>query len=131
MKRKRGTLLALVCALVMTNAVVIFAASYETVDKFSDDYSGNIKGYVSSLIVDSGWFKHRGRSYVALTGSDKEYLSKSYAATSSVGDLESLGRKNVYSVVKSYDECTDHGWFSSVTTTLKTDNSKVSITARD
>lgn len=131
MKIRRTLLLALVCTLVISNTAVIFAASMESVDKFGYDYPGNIKGYVSSLVVESGWFMHRGRSYVALMGSDAEYLSKAYDATSSIGTLDSLGRKSVYAPVVIWSECTKHWYFSSVTTTLKTDNSKISITARD
>lgn len=132
MKRRRSLLLALVCTLVISNTAVIFAASMESVDKYGYDYPGNIKGYVSSLICDSGWLMHRGRSYVALYGSDTEALSTYYMATSSIGYLGPLGRLNVNDdFVNTYEECTKHWYFSSVKTTLKTDKSEISITATD
>ncbi|MBQ2981437.1 MAG: hypothetical protein IJD58_04845 [Lachnospiraceae bacterium] len=84
------------------------------------------------MIVESGWFKHRGRSYVSLMGSDKELLNKTYDAYSSIGSLYCLGRLgNWNAAVVTHDECTKHGYFSSVKTTLETENSEISVTAKD
>ena len=130
MKRRRGILIALISTLVLTNTAVIYATN--TAHKFGYDYEGNIRGYVSSLIVDSGWGMHRGRSYVALMGSDTEALSKAYNATSSIGYLSLLGRLSVFDdVVHTSEECTKHWFFSSVKTTLKSDGADISIKVKD
>ena len=122
--------MALICTLVLTNTAVIFATN--TADKFGYDYEGNIRGYVSSLIVESGWGMHRGRSYVALMGSDTEALSKAYDATSSIGYLSFLGRLNVFDdVVNTSEEYTKHWFFSSVKTTLQSDGKDISVTVKD
>lgn len=130
MKKHRIKLIALICVLVLINVTIVFATN--TADKFGYDYEGNIKGYVSSLIVESGWGMHRGRSYVALMGSDAEGLSKAYDATSTIGYLSLLGRLSVFDdVVHTSEECTKHWYFSSVKTTLETDKDDISVKVQD
>lgn len=132
MKRRRNLLLVLICTLIIMNTTVIYVAAMQSLDVISDDYQGNIQGYASSMIVESGWCMHRGRSYVSLMGSDKVLLNKVYKADSSIGTLCCLGRLgNWNSAVVTHDECTKHGYFSSVKTTLETENSEISITAKD
>ena len=125
MKRRRNLLLVLICTLVIMNITVIYVAAMQTLDVSSQDYQGNIQGYASAMIVESGWFKHRGRSYVSLMGSDKEFLNRVYYTDSSIGDLSYLGRLGNWSTaLVTHDECTKHGYFSKVKTILETENSE-------
>ena len=131
MKRKRKTLLALICALVLTNTAVVFAIYYDGVDKYCYDYPGNITGFARSFIVESTWGWNRGTSSVTFAGSDAEFLSKTYEATSSLGTLADLGRNGSYGALRTYSKVEEHGWFSSVTTTLAGENSKITVTVEE
>lgn len=118
MKKKRNLFMGLICAVVLSNVAVTYASTRQIGLYNSKDYVGNIKGYVNSFITDTTLGRHRGSSYVAVTGSDFKASTTVYEATSSLKELKDLNKDRTYA------ECKKTGYFSHVMTTLETDKSK-------
>ena len=131
MRKQRNILIALISALLLTNVTVVLATTYTTKDVTSEDYPGDTKGYASALIVESSWGRHRGRSYVALMGGDAQFMTNCYEADSTIGNLCELGGISSFKEIRLSDECTKHGYFSSVETRLDTETSEISVKVKD
>ncbi len=66
---KRRILVLATMLLIMGSSVTVFAA-----EKFGNYYGCDAKGYVHSMIVESGWGKHAGNVGIYLCGNEWELL---------------------------------------------------------